>query len=73
MVFVARELGDGEVGGGLPTSSGQDLRPAVLALADVVAAGRAAFCWLNVIVEMQKVIRHHGQVGRASTEPEPGN
>lgn len=42
-------------------------RPAEISLADVVAAGRAAYCWLDVIVTLRNVTRHH----RADAEPRP--
>ena len=46
-----------------PNSSAQPEQPdqpAELSLADVVAAGQAAFCWLDVVVTLRNVTRHHG-------------
>ena len=40
---------------------------------DVVAAGRAAFCWLDVVVTLRTVARHLGPAARASTACEPGH
>jgi hypothetical protein len=50
-----------------PTSTPEDDRPAELSLADVVAAGRAAFCWLDVVVTMRDLARHLGPAAGAST------
>ena len=51
----------------LPASPAQADQPAELSLADVIAAGRAAYCWLDVIVTLRNVTRHHG----ADAEPRP--
>ncbi|SDM01160.1 hypothetical protein SAMN05660642_01324 [Geodermatophilus siccatus] len=56
-----------------PTSAAQDHRPAELSLEDVVAAGRAAFCWLDVVVTMRDLARHLGSAAGASTPCEPGS
>ena len=63
---------DADRAGG-PTSAAQDDRPAELSLEDVVAAGRAAFCWLDVVVTLRNVSRHHGPAAGASTAWEPGH
>lgn len=54
-----------------PPPAAPDDRPAGLSLADVVAAGRAAYCWLDVIVTLRDVARHHGPAAGASTACEP--
>jgi len=41
-----------------PGSPAQPDRPAELSLADVVAMGRAAYCWLDVVVTLRNVTRH---------------
>jgi len=38
-----------------------------LSLEDVVAAGRAAFCWLDVVVLLRNAERHQASVTGAST------
>ncbi|WP_448620900.1 hypothetical protein [Geodermatophilus sp. URMC 65] len=43
-----------------PTSAARDDEPAELSLEDVVAAGRAAFCWLDVVVTVRDLARHLG-------------
>jgi hypothetical protein len=69
MVLVAEVL-DGEA----PSStSAQPEAPTELSLADVVAAGRAAFCWLDVVVWLRNVDRHQASVTGASTTREPGH
>ena len=66
MVLVAEVL-DGEA------PSAQSEPPAELSLEDVVAAGRAAFCWLDVVVSLRNVERHRASVTGASTTREPGH
>ncbi len=56
-----------------PTSAAQDDRPAELSLEDVVAAGRAAFCWLDVVVVLRDVARHLGPTAGAWIACEPGH
>ena len=56
-----------------PTSAAPDDRPAELSLEDVVAAGRAAFCWLDVVVWLRNVDRHQASITGASTTREPGH
>jgi hypothetical protein len=56
----------------LPLPVAPDDRPAEFSLADVVAAGRAAYCWLDVIVTLRDVARHLGPATGASTAREPG-
>jgi hypothetical protein len=56
-----------------PTSAAPNDQPAELSLEDVVAAGRAAFCWLDVVVTLRNVARHLGPTARASTACEPGH
>jgi hypothetical protein len=56
-----------------PTSSARDLRPTELSLTDVVAAGRAAYAWLDVVVQLRNVIRHNGADAEVSTEAESGD
>ncbi len=68
MVLVAEVL-DGEAPTG---TSAQPEPPAELSLEDVVAAGRAAFCWLDVVVSLRNVERHRASVTGASTTREPG-
>ena len=53
-----------------PTSAAPDDRPE-LSLEDVVAAGRAAFCWLDVVVTVRDLARHLGPAAGASTAGEP--
>ena len=45
-----------------PTSDAQDDQPAGISLEDVVAAGRAACCWLDVVAWLRKVPRPAGSV-----------
>ena len=54
MALVAEVLDEEDLLGS-PAPAG---RPAELSLADVVAAGRAAYCWLDVIVTLRNVTRH---------------
>jgi hypothetical protein len=56
-----------------PTSAAPNDRPAELSLEDVVAAGRAAYCWLDVVVTLRNVARHRGPAAGASTACEPGH
>ena len=56
-----------------PTSAPEGDRPAELSLEDVVAAGRAAFCWLDVVVSLRNVERHRASVAGASTTRELGH
>ena len=56
---------DADRAGG-PTSAAQDDRPAELSLEDVVAAGRAAFCWLDVVVTVR-------DLGPDAGDPTPGD
>ena len=56
----------------LPPPAAPDDRPAEFSLADVVAAGRAAYCWLDVIVTLRDVARHLGPATGATTAREPG-
>jgi hypothetical protein len=56
-----------------PPSAAPDDRPAELSLEDVVAAGRAAFCWLDVVVTLRDVVRQLGPAAGASTACEPGH
>ncbi len=69
MVLVAEVL-DGEAPSG---TSAQPEAPAELSLEDVVAAGRAAFCWLDVVVTLRNVDRHQEPVMRASTALDSGH
>jgi hypothetical protein len=55
-----------------PTSAPEDDRPAELSLADVVAAGRAAFCWLDAVVTVRDLARHLGPAAGGSTACRPG-
>jgi hypothetical protein len=55
-----------------PTSA-QDDEPAELSLEDVVAAGRAAFCWLDVVVTVRDLARHLGPTAGTPTAGEPGS
>ena len=56
-----------------PTSAAPNDQPAELSLADVVAAGRAAYCWLDVAVWLRNVTRHNGWDAGASTDDAPGH
>lgn len=69
MALVAEVL-DGEAPSG---TSAQPEAPAALSLEDVVAAGRAAFCWLDVVVWLRNVDRHQASITGASTTREPGH
>ncbi len=53
------------------TSATSDDRPAELSLEDVVAAGRAAFCWLDVVVTLRDLTRHLGPAAGVPTACEP--
>ena len=57
---------------GAPASAVREDRPAELSLEDVVAAGRAAFCWLDVLVTLRDVARHLGPAAGAPAACEPG-
>jgi hypothetical protein len=50
-----------------PTSAAPNNQPAELSLEDVVAAGRAAFCWLDVVVTLRDLTRHLGPAAGAPT------
>lgn len=52
------------------TSAAPNDQPAKLSLEDVVAAGRAAFCWLDVVVSLRNAERHQASVTGASTAHE---
>ena len=56
-----------------PTSDAQDDQPAGISLEEVVAAGRAACCWLDVVVWLRNVGRHQEPVTGASTAGESGH
>jgi hypothetical protein len=56
-----------------PTSAPGGDRPAELSLEDVVAAGRAAFCWLDAVVTVRDLARHLGSTAGAPTVGEPGH
>ena len=58
---------------GAPASAAQDDEPAELSLEDVVAAGRAAFCWLDAVVTVRDLARHLGPTAGAPTAGEPGS
>ncbi|MGY1640549.1 hypothetical protein ACI782_05375 [Geodermatophilus sp. SYSU D00703] len=75
LVDLAVRVLDGEVAwcDGVLRSPAHDNRPAELSLDDVVASGRAAYCWLDVVVWLRDVPRHHGWAGGASTDHEPGH
>jgi len=70
-------LGDGDPvldDEGLPGSSASAGRPAEISLADVVAAGKAAYCWLDVVVTLRNVVRNQGAdvESRPPTSPATG-
>lgn len=70
-------LGDGDPvldDEGLLGSSASAGRPAEISLADVVAAGEAAYCWLDVVVTLRNVVRHQGAdvESRPPTSPATG-
>jgi hypothetical protein len=69
LVGLAVEVLDGDEArpGRSTTSAAPDDSPAELSLADVVAAGQAAYCWLDVMVTLRNVTRHHGPLRGAST------
>ena len=56
-----------------PTSDAQDDQPAGISLEDVVAAGRDACCWLDVVVWLRNATRHQESVTGASTAGESGH
>ena len=56
-----------------PTSAAGGDRPAELSLEDVVAAGRAAFCWLDAVVTVRDLARHLGPAAGASPPRQPGS
>jgi hypothetical protein len=58
-------------GGGLSTAGAHARSPAGLSLADVVAGGRAAYCWLDAVVTVRNVTRHREPVAGASPRPGP--
>jgi hypothetical protein len=74
MTLLTEVLADPEVDRAeARTPAAPDDRPAELSLEDVVAAGRAAFCWLDVVVSLRNVARHRGPAAGASTACEPGH
>jgi hypothetical protein len=74
MTLLTEGLADPEVDRAeAPTPAAPDDRPAELSLEDVVAAGRAAFCWLDVVVTLRNVARHLGPTTGASVVCEPGH
>ncbi len=74
MALLRAVLGDQEADrAGNPALAAPDDQPAGISLADVVAAGRAAFCWLDVVVTLRNVDRHQEPVMRASTALDSGH
>jgi hypothetical protein len=72
--LAVQELdGKDAAGDDLTTSSAGDPLPAEISLADVVTAGRAACCWLDVIVHLRNVIRRHGSDAGHSTDRDPSH
>jgi hypothetical protein len=66
MTLLTGVLDDPEADcGEAPTSAAPDDQPAELSLEDVVAAGRAAFCWLDVVVTLR------ASPGTSGRPPEP--
>jgi len=55
------------------TPAAQDDQPAGISLEAVVTAGRAAFCWLDVVVSLRNAHRHQESVTGASTAGESGH
>ncbi len=56
-----------------PTSAAEDDQPAGISLEAVVTGGRAAFCWLDVVVSLRTADRHQESVTGASTAGESGH
>ncbi|MGY1690664.1 hypothetical protein [Geodermatophilus sp. SYSU D01105] len=56
-----------------PRSRAPVRRPAELSVDDVVASGRAAYCWLDVVVWLRDVTRHPRWAAGVSTDREPGH
>jgi hypothetical protein len=74
MALVAEVLDDEEDDcAEVPTSAAQGDQSAGISLKDVVAAGQAAYCWLDVVITLRNVARHHGLAAGASTAHEPGH
>jgi hypothetical protein len=74
MTLLTEMLADPEVDcAEAPTPAAPDDQPAELSLEDVVAAGRAAFCWLDVVVTVRDLARHLGSTAGAPTVGEPGH
>jgi hypothetical protein len=74
MTLLTRVRDDEEDDGAeAPVFAGRSDRSTGMSLEDVVAAGRAAFCWLDVVVTLRNVTRHHGLAAGASTAREPGH
>jgi hypothetical protein len=72
MTFLTGVLDDPEADcAEAPTSAAPDDQPAELSLEDVVAAGRAAFCWLDVVVTLRDLTRHLGPAAGVPTACEP--
>jgi hypothetical protein len=70
LVVLVTEVLDGEEYAGTPAPPEQ---PAELSVEDVVTAGRAAFCWLDVLVSLrsasdtERAPRQHRLHARAAT------
>ena len=74
MALLTEVLDDPEADrAGVPAPAAPDDRPADLSLEDVVAAGRAAFCWLDVLVTLRDAARDLGPTAGASTAHGPGH
>ena len=74
LMSLLTEVLDPEAGcPGAPASAVREDRPAELSLEDVVAAGRAAFCWLDAVVTVRELARDLGPVAGTSTACEPGS
>ncbi|WP_448639734.1 hypothetical protein [Geodermatophilus sp. URMC 63] len=63
---------DGDYPGAPPSGAQQD-RPAEFSLEDVVAAGRAAFCWLEVVVTVRELARPLQPTAGTSAGDESGS
>ena len=74
LMTLLTEVLDPEAGcPGAPASAVREDRPAELSLEDVVAAGRAAFCWLDAVVTVRELARHLEPAAGTSTACEPGS
>ncbi|MGY1706539.1 hypothetical protein ACI79C_18380 [Geodermatophilus sp. SYSU D00697] len=70
---LALRVSDEQVRDEAVPRSPAEVPPAELSVDDVVASGRAAYCWLDVVVWLRSVTRHPRWAAGVSTDREPGH